>query len=162
MLFVESEKMMKNRSLILFLMFLSAFVMFCGGGTETSFKSAVLQLPTAQAANQALSSKEGPDQPYYDLPVLLFPSYTEALIRVKPDWRGGGKEDFCSINKAEGSEISLESEVEVIGEATCFYTIIKSEEKPSGDKFFTGLLKIRIKSSGQEGWIWSSAIKYVE
>jgi len=153
---------MKNRLLILFLMLLSAFVMFCGGGTETSFKSAELQQPTAQVANFALSSKEGPDQPYFDLPVLLFPSYTEALIRVKPDWRGGGKEDFCSINKSEGSEISLESEIEVIGEATCFYSVIKSEEKPAGDKYFTGLLKIRVIDTGQEGWIWASAIKYVE
>ena len=143
-------------------MFLSSFVLFCGGGTETSFKPAVLVPPTAQAANQALSSREGKDQPYYDLPVLLFPSYTETRIKVKPDWRTGGKEDFCAINKAEGSEISLESEIEVIGEASCFYTIIKSEEKPSGHKWFTGLLKIRIISSGQEGWIWSSAIKYVE
>ena len=143
-------------------MLLSAFVMFCGGGTETSFKSAELQQPTAQAANFALSSKEGPDQPYFDLPVLLFPSYTEALIRVKPDWRGGGKEDFCSINKSEGSEISLESDIEVIGEATCFYSVIKSEEKPGGDKYFTGLLKIRVIDTGQEGWIWASAIKYVE
>ena len=143
-------------------MLLSAFVMFCGGGTNTAFKSAVLQLPTAQAANFALSSKEGPEQPYYDLPVLLFPSYTESLIRVKPDWRGGGKEDFCSINKSEGSEISLESEIEVIGEAICFYSVIKSEEKPAGDKYFTGLLKIRVIDTGQEGWIWASAIKYVE
>ena len=153
---------MKNRLLILFLMLLSAFVMFCGGGTETSFKSAELQQPTAQVANFALSSKEGPDQPYFDLPVLLFPSYTEALIRVKPDWRGGGKEDFCSINKSEGSEISLESDIEVIGEATCFYSVIKSKEKPAGDKYFTGLLKIRVIDTGQEGWIWASAIKYVE
>ena len=36
-------------------MLLSAFVMFCGGGTETSFKSAELKQPTAQAANFALS-----------------------------------------------------------------------------------------------------------
>ena len=117
---------MKNRLLSIFSVFVLSFVLFCGGGTETSFKSAELQQPTAQAANYALSSKEGPDHPYFDLPVLLFPSYTEALIRVKPDWRGGGKEDFCSINKSEGSEISLESDIEVIGEATCFYSIIKS------------------------------------
>ena len=149
---------MKNRLLSIFSVFVLSFVLFCGGGTETSFKSAELQQPTAQAANFALSSKEGPDQPYFDLPVLLFPSYTEALIRVKPDWRGGGKEDFCSINKSEGSEISLESDIEVIGEATCFYSIIKSE----GDKYFTGLLKIRVIDTGQEGWIWASAIKYVE
>ena len=153
---------MKNRLLSIFSVFVLSFVLFCGGGTETSFKSAELQQPTAQAANYALSSKEGPDQPYFDLPVLLFPSYTEALIRVKPDWRGGGKEDFCSINKSEGSEISLESDIEVIGEATCFYSIIKSEEKPEGDKYFTGLLKIRVIDTGQEGWIWASAIKYVE
>ena len=153
---------MKNRLLSIFSVFVLSFVLFCGGGTETSFKSAKLQQPTAQAANYALSSKEGPDQPYFDLPVLLFPSYTEALIRVKPDWRGGGKEDFCSINKSEGSEISLESDIEVIGEATCFYSIIKSEEKPAGDKYFTGLLKIRVIDTGQEGWIWASAIKYVE
>ena len=144
---------MKNRLLSIFSVFVLSFVLFCGGGTETSFKSAELQQPTAQAANYALSSKEGPDQPYFDLPVLL---------RVKPDWRGGGKEDFCSINKSEGSEISLESDIEVIGEATCFYSIIKSEEKPAGDKYFTGLLKIRVIDTGQEGWIWASAIKYVE
>ncbi|MQG18330.1 MAG: hypothetical protein FI687_00920 [SAR202 cluster bacterium] len=152
---------MRNRLLGLFSMFVLVFVLYCGG-TETSFKTAVLKQPTAQAANQALSSKEGPDQPYYDLPVLLFPSYTEALIRVKPDWRGGGKEDFCSINQEEASEISLESNIEVIGEASCFYSVIKSEENPVGDKYFTGLLKIRIISTGQEGWIWASAIEFVE
>ena len=143
-------------------MFLSSFVLFCGGGTEISFKPAVLVPPTAQAANQALSSKEGPDQPYLELPVLIFPSYTETRIAVKPEWRGGGKEDFCAIKKEDGFEISLESEIEVIAEASCFYIIIKSEEKPVGEKFFAGLLKIRIKSSGQEGWIWSSAIKFVD
>ena len=142
-------------------MFLSSFVLFCGGGTETSFKPAVLVPPTAQAANQALSSKEGPDQPYLELPVLIFPSYTETRIAVSWDF-AGGKEDFCAIKKEDGFEISLESEIEVIAEASCFFIIIKSEEKPVGEKFFVGLLKIRIKSSGQEGGIWSSAIKFVD
>ena len=158
---LESEKMMKNGLFLLFIMCISVLSLYCGGGIDTSFKSAVLVPPTAQAANYALSSKEGPDQPYLELPVLIFPSYTETRIAVSWDF-AGGKEDFCAINKAEGSEISLESEIEVIGEASCFYTIIKSEEKPSGHKWFTGLLKIRIISSGQEGWIWSSAIKYVD
>ena len=142
-------------------MFLSSFVLFCGGGTEISFKPAVLVPPTAQAANQALSSKEGPDQPYLELPVLIFPSYTETRIAVSWDF-AGGKEDFCAIKKEDGFEISLESEIEVIAEASCFFIIIKSEEKPVGEKFFVGLLKIRIKSSGQEGGIWSSAIKFVD
>ena len=140
---------------------LLVLLLACGSAESVAFKPAVLVPPTAQPASQALSSKEDPDQPYYDLPVLLFPSYTETRITVSWDF-AGGKEDFCAINKAEGSEISLESEIEVIGEASCFYTIMKSEARPMGNKFFTGLLKIRIKSTGQEGWIWSSAIKYVE
>jgi len=154
--------MMKNILLLLLIMCFSVFALFCGGGTDTSFKSVVLVLPTAQAANFALSSGDGPGQPYLELPLLIFSSYKETRIGVKPEWRGGGKEDFCAIKKEEGSEISLDSEIEVIAEASCFYTIIKTEEKPAGKKFFTGLLKIRIKSSGQEGWIWASAIKYVE
>ena len=137
----------------------------CGVAESVAFEPAVLVPPTAQAASFALSdpgSKEGRAQPFFDLPVLIWESYGETRIAVRPVWRGGGKELFCAIQKEEGTEISLDSEIEVIGEASCFYTIMKSEARPVGNKYFTGLLKIRIKSTGQEGWIWSTAIKYVK
>ena len=38
------------------------------------------------------------------------------------------------------------------------FSLIKSKDKPGGDKYFTGLLKIRVIDTGEEGWTWSGAV----
>ena len=61
----------------------------------------------------------------------------------------------CFI-EGEGKELSINEEVEVIEEAICTWVL---HQKNGFKKYNVGFKKIRIKSTGEEGWTFSSAVK---
>ena len=61
----------------------------------------------------------------------------------------------CFI-EGDGKELSINEEVEVIEEAICTWVL---HQKNGFKKYNVGFKKIRIKSTGEEGWTVSSAVK---
>ena len=61
----------------------------------------------------------------------------------------------CFI-EGDGKELSINEEVEVIEEAICTWVL---HQKNGFKKYNVGFKKIRIKSTGEEGWTFSPAVK---
>tara|TARA_B100001750_G_C15519752_1_gene610507 strand:- start:941 stop:1384 length:444 start_codon:yes stop_codon:yes gene_type:complete len=61
----------------------------------------------------------------------------------------------CFI-EGDGKELSINKEVEVIEEAICTWVL---HQKNGFKKYNVGFKKIRIKSTGEEGWTFSTAVK---
>jgi hypothetical protein len=61
----------------------------------------------------------------------------------------------CFI-EGDGKELSINEEVEVIEEAICTWVL---HQKNGFKKYNVGFKKIRIKSTGEEGWTFSTAVK---
>ena len=61
----------------------------------------------------------------------------------------------CFI-EGDGKELSINEEVEVIEEAICTWVL---HQKNGFKKYNVGFKKIRIKSTGDEGWTFSTAVK---
>ncbi|MFL2746515.1 MAG: hypothetical protein ACJ0A9_04265 [Dehalococcoidia bacterium] len=61
----------------------------------------------------------------------------------------------CFI-EGDGKELSINAEVEVIEEAICTWVL---HQKNGFKKYNVGFKKIRIKSTGEEGWTFSTAVK---
>ena len=61
----------------------------------------------------------------------------------------------CFI-EGDGKELSIDEEVEVIEEAICTWVL---HQKNGFKKYNVGFKKIRIKSTGEEGWTFSTAVK---
>ena len=65
------------------------------------------------------------------------------------------KPTSCFI-EGDGKELSIDEEVEVLEEAICTWVL---HQKNGFKKYNVGFKKIRIKSTGEEGWTWSTAVK---
>ena len=61
----------------------------------------------------------------------------------------------CFI-EGDGKELSINEEVEVIEAAICTWVL---HQKNGFKKYNVGFKKIRIKSTGEEGWTFSTAVK---
>ena len=64
----------------------------------------------------------------------------------------------CFI-EGDGKELSINAEVEVIEEAICTWVL---HQKNGFKKYNVGFKKIRIKSTGEEGWTFSPAVKILD
>lgn len=97
--------------------------------------------------------------PKIELPLLVWPSFEYRKINAKPGWsQGGGKENFCVINESDGIPIKIETPIEFLEDATCFYTFFTSLDGMP-HKYIVGLVKIKILSTNQEVWTWGKAVE---
>ena len=71
---------------------------------------------------------------------------------------GTAKKMHCVI-KGEGAVLSIGAEVEEIEEAVCTHVM---HDHNGFKKYNVGLKKIRIKATGEVGWIWASAVQKSE
>ena len=95
-----------------------------------------------------------------DLPLTV---WKEFEYRMLSTGKGGldqpvqGKEQFCMVHIKDSSPIDSELEVEVIDEATCNWSrFVGSNGVPRILEI--GLLKIKVKSTGEEGWVFKQAV----
>ena len=154
---------MKN-FLILFLMFL-VFVNITscgsdsgksnsGASSETVSMNGVLIQPTIKIGANATITKK--------LPLQLWDWSGETRrLTVSADYPGvasGKKPEFCVI-EGDGKELSVGAEVVALEEAICTWVLYS---KNGFKKYNVGLKKIRIESTGEEGWTWSSAVQKSE
>ena len=70
-----------------------------------------------------------------------------------------GKEEYCVIS-GKGVELSIGEKVEVIDEARCLKSQFSAGDGTPSRRFPVGLVKIRIISTGQEGWTWTKSVEF--
>ena len=126
--------------------------------TNAETKSATLITPKLEIKVRT----DGVNNPEVSLPLMIWDSFEYRKINLKPGWsQGGGKETFCVINESEGTNIELDTSIEFIEDATCFYTYFTSSDGLT-HKYTVGLVKIKIIDTGEEVWIWSKAVSIQE
>ena len=85
------------------------------------------------------------------LPLKIWPSYTQKFIAV-----GGPRQDTCVL-EGEPTTMTPMTDVEILEEASCLYTLLLEEGMRPGH-YFIGIKKVRIIDTGEIGWTWNSAI----
>ena len=96
---------------------------------------------------------------------MIFPAYK--YRRMAPPQTTGnrgarGQLPFCVVHENEGESTINGEKIKIISEAICEYFLIKGHDgtKLTGvDQDFKGkLLKIRILSTGKQGWVLESLV----
>jgi len=85
------------------------------------------------------------------LPLEIWDSFEYKMLAVYST-----KRNHCVID-GRGDPIPLGVKVKIIDEATCFYVRF-NEPGESPRTYPIGLMKIMVIDTGQEGWIWNTAI----
>ena len=97
---------------------------------------------------------------FVDLPLLLWPSFEYKRI-INYTGQNHQKVEHCLITESEGVEINIGSKVEVLDEARCMYVWMNSVQG-APKKYSTGIMRIRVVETGEEGWTWSKAVDLKE
>ena len=88
-----------------------------------------------------------PESEEYELPLEIWSTITLEKLSMK--------KNYCVIDEG-GNPIEIGTKVLVLEKAVCVSVKYKSEPPII---FPTGMVKIRVIDTGQEGWIWSTAAK---
>ncbi len=130
-------------------------VMFsaCGGSSSGKGTAANLVIPKLEVK---VHGSEG-NNPEVLLPLLIWPSFEYKRLA----WNHKTKVEHCLITESEGVEINIGSKVEVLDEARCLYVRLNSVEG-APKNYSTGIMRIRVVETGEEGWIWSKAVDLKE
>ena len=86
------------------------------------------------------------------LPLKIWPSYTQKFIAVG----SRDRRDTCVL-EGESTAITPMTEVEILEESSCLYTLLLEEGRAPG-QYFVGITKVRIIDTGEIGWTWNNAI----
>ena len=69
------------------------------------------------------------------------------------------KIEFC-VFEGSGSKLSVGEKVEIIEEARCLNSQYTADDESPNRKYPVGLVKIRVLSTGQTGWTWTSSVNF--
>ena len=69
------------------------------------------------------------------------------------------KEEFCIVS-GQGFPLQVGEKVEIIDEARCLRSQYTRGDGTPFRRFPGGLVKIRITSTGQEGWTWTKSVEF--
>ena len=94
-----------------------------------------------------------------NLPFELWASFEMKQFSVSRGSWAASKEEFCVISST-GSQLKAGEKVEIVDEARCLNTQYDRGDGSPFRRFPVGLIKIRVISTGQEGWTWSKSVKY--
>ena len=94
-----------------------------------------------------------------DLVFELWDSFEYRKIASNQSAWQEGKEEYCMVT-GKGSELSVGEKVEVIDEARCLKSQFSPGDGTPSRRFSVGLVKIRIISTGQEGWTWTKSVEF--
>ena len=147
------------RKVIFYLLIFTFLITIIGCSSEQvqSSKPGVLKQPGLK-----IKTSEDPDA-VVKLPLLLWSSFEYRKITASDfgDVSTGAKPTFCVINETEGKKVEINSSVEFVEDATCFYTYFTSSDGLP-HKYMVGLVKIKIVDTGEEGWTWIPAVDLKE
>ena len=68
----------------------------------------------------------------------------------------GPRGDTCVL-EGEPTTMTPMTDVEMLEEASCLYTLFQEEGRAPG-QYFVGITKVRIIDTGEIGWTWNNAI----
>ena len=151
-------------SVLILLIINSFFIIGCGIATST--QTGYLKQPTANIDPNASDKYTGGNQTdkqraiQSDLPLELWDSfeYRKMAGMSNSGWNNT-KIEFC-VFKGPGSKLSVGEKVEIIEEARCLNSHYSADDESPNRKYPVGLVKIRVLSTGQTGWTWTSSVNF--
>ena len=94
-----------------------------------------------------------------DLPLELWNSFEYQKIAAGNSYWVTAKSEFC-VFEGPGSKLSVGEKVEIIEEARCLNSHYSADDESPNRKYPVGLVKIRVLSTGQIGWTWTSSVNF--
>ncbi|MBK15839.1 MAG: hypothetical protein CL770_04030 [Chloroflexi bacterium] len=94
-----------------------------------------------------------------DLPLELWNSFEYQKIAAGNSYWVTAKSEFC-VFEGPGSKLSVGEKVEIIEEARCLNSQYTADDESPNRKYPVGLVKIRVLSTGQIGWTWTSSVNF--
>ena len=150
---------------VLILLIINLFFII-GCGITSSTQTGYLKQPTANIDPNASDKYTGGNQTdkqraiKSDLPLELWNSfeYRKMAGMSNSGW-ATAKSEFCVFEGA-GSKLSIGEKVENIEEARCLNSQYSPDDASPNRKYPVGLVKIRVLSTGQTGWTWTSSVNF--
>jgi len=149
-------------SVLIFLIINSFFIIGCGIATST--QTGYLKQPTVNINPDTSDKYTGGNVSKQraiktDLPLELWNSFEYQKIAAGNSYWVTAKSEFC-VFEGPGSKLSVGEKVEIIEEARCLNSQYTADDESPNRKYPVGLVKIRVLSTGQTGWTWTSSVNF--
>ena len=149
-------------SVLIFLIINSFFIIGCGIATST--QTGYLKQPTVNINPDTSDKYTGGNVSKQraiktDLPLELWNSFEYQKIAAGNSYWVTAKSEFC-VFEGPGSKLSVGEKVEIIEEARCLNSQYTADDESLNRKYPVGLVKIRVLSTGQTGWTWTSSVNF--
>ena len=149
-------------SVLILLIINSFFIIGCGIATST--QSGYLKQPTVNINPDTSDKYTGGNVSKQraiktDLPLELWNSFEYQKIAAGNSYWVTAKSEFC-VFEGPGSKLSVGEKVEIIEEARCLNSQYTADDESPNRKYPVGLVKIRVLSTGQTGWTWTSSVNF--
>ena len=149
-------------SVLIFLIINSFFIIGCGIATST--QTGYLKQPTVNINPDTSDKYTGGNVSKQraiktDLPLELWNSFEYQKIAAGNSYWVTAKSEFC-VFEGPGSKLSVGEKVEIIEEARCLNSQYTADDESPNRKYPVGLVKIRVLSTGQIGWTWTSSVNF--
>jgi len=149
-------------SVLIFLIINSFFIIGCGIATST--QTGYLKQPTVNINPDTSDKYTGGNVSKQraiktDLPLELWNSFEYQKIAAGNSYWVTAKSEFC-VFEGPGSKLSVGEKVEIIEEARCLNSHYSADDESPNRKYPVGLVKIRVLSTGQTGWTWTSSVNF--
>ena len=140
----------------------SFFIIGCGIATST--QTGYLKQPTVNINPDTSDKYTGGNVSKQraiktDLPLELWNSFEYQKIAAGNSYWVTAKSEFC-VFEGPGSKLSVGEKVEIIEEARCLNSHYSADDESPNRKYPVGLVKIRVLSTGQTGWTWTSSVNF--
>lgn len=149
-------------SVLILLIINSFFIIGCGIATST--QTGYLKQPTVNINPDTSDKYTGGNVSKQraiktDLPLELWNSFEYQKIAAGNSYWVTAKSEFC-VFEGPGSKLSVGEKVEIIEEARCLNSQYTADDESPNRKYPVGLVKIRVLSTGQIGWTWTSSVNF--
>ncbi len=149
-------------SVLILLIINSFFIIGCGIATST--QTGYLKQPTVNINPDTSDKYTGGNVSKQraiktDLPLELWNSFEYQKIAAGNSYWVTAKSEFC-VFEGPGSKLSVGEKVEIIEEARCLNSHYSADDESPNRKYPVGLVKIRVLSTGQTGWTWTSSVNF--
>ena len=149
-------------SVLILLIINSFFIIGCG--ITTSTQTGYLKQPTVNINPDTSDKYTGGNVSKQraiktDLPLELWNSFEYQKIAAGNSYWVTAKSEFC-VFEGPGSKLSVGEKVEIIEEARCLNSHYSADDESPNRKYPVGLVKIRVLSTGQTGWTWTSSVNF--
>lgn len=148
---------------VLILLIINLLFIF-GCGNTTSTQTGYLKQPTVNINPDTSDKYTGGNVSKQraiktDLPLELWNSFEYQKIAAGNSYWVTAKSEFC-VFEGPGSKLSVGEKVEIIEEARCLNSHYSADDESPNRKYPVGLVKIRVLSTGQTGWTWTSSVNF--